>query len=59
MQKLYEYVECFASDKFQNEFGEFDLIQTYPPLNLSEKRELVIKEVFEDSRHENLIVKEK
>ena len=56
---MYDYVDCFASDKFENQYGEFDLIQTYPPLNLGDKKGKKIEEVFPESGHENLIVKEK
>ena len=59
VDQLFLYVHCFGSENFENKYGEFDLIQTYPPLNLLDKKEKKINEIFEDSNHENLIVREK
>ena len=46
IQQLFNYVDAFGSEGFENPHGEFDLIQTYPPLYLDSKRKDLLSSVF-------------
>ena len=43
--------------KFEQKFADFDLVQTFPRLSMNDKQDKTIKELFENSSHENIIVK--
>lgn len=55
---MFDYIEAMFQNQFEEPFCEFDLTQTFPTLSLKDKKESLIKEIFEDSDRENLIVKE-
>ena len=57
VELMFSYVEGFCSAEFENEFGDFDLMQTYPQLSLLSRKHETIKQVFGDSDGESLIIK--
>lgn len=55
---MFSFVEGFCSAEFENEFGEFDLVQTYPQMSLLSRKQETIKQIFGESEGESLIIKE-
>ena len=54
---MYTYIETCEDLPFKAT-TQFDIIRTMPPLNLSNKKEKTIGEVFEDSEQELLHIRE-
>ena len=54
---MFDYVNCFGREEFEDEWADFDLVQTFPRLSLCDKKEREINEMF-DSEMENIVVKE-
>jgi ribonucleotide reductase alpha subunit len=59
VEKCFLFVDCFCREEFEEKFSDFDIMQTHPTLILSSLTEKTLGEVFEDSRRENVIVKER
>ena len=54
---MFNYIDCYWRDEFEEKFNDFDLKQSFPPITLSDKKDKTIGEVFEGSNRENVIVR--
>jgi hypothetical protein len=55
---MFEFVECFGREEFEEKNGEFDLTQTFEGLSLRDKQSLAIRDLFSTSEMENILVRE-
>lgn len=46
---MFDYINCFGRDQFEERLAEFDLTQTFPKLNLLDKKDTPIFDIFPDS----------
>lgn len=49
IENMFTYIDCFCRDEFEEKFNDFDLKQSFPPLSLMDKKNQIIRDVFEGS----------
>ena len=49
ISRLFDYINCFGRDEFEDKYADFDLTQTFPRLSLIDKKSQTISDLFPDS----------